>query len=246
MFFEPNQIKDLISQSVPVSQVALNSQGYADYQWTSCDGHTIQVERKQIDEILGGLDHVEEQLRREMVKADETILVYEGTVEHWHDAKPQVRSWKMAKTGRVMVPHHTYNMSYAGLQAWLYQLDQAGISTFHTFDYNNTARALVAWYKSTQTQEHSTLKRYIKDRVFLPRSKDKVNPQPYNYHILNLMSVKGGGVGEETAKALIEVFDTYWDVINQEVETLAETMVNGRRFGELGAKRLLRSIGRIQ
>lgn len=244
--FEPQQIKDLISQSVPVTVIPLNIHGFADYQWVACDGHTIQVERKQIDEILGGLDHVEEQLSREVVKADETILVCEGIPEHYHDAKPQVRSWKLAKSGKVMIPHHTYNLSYAGLEAWLYQLDQAGISTFHTFDYTCTARAIVAWYNSTQISEHTTLRRYIKDRVYVPRSKDKVEPGDRNPHILNLMSVKGGGIGEETAKALIDRFGTFWYTINQNVEILAETIINKRKFGEAGAKKLLRAIGRFQ
>ena len=244
--FEPVQVRELLSQSVEVSQIPLNQQGYADYHWTAVDGHTIQVERKQIDEILGGLDHVEEQLSREVVKADETILVCEGLAEHYHDAIPSVRSWRMAKTGRVMVPHHTYHMSYAGLEAWLYQLDKAGISTFHTFDYICTARALVAWYNSTQVAEHSTLRRYIKDRVYIPRSQERINPGARNPHILNLMNIKGGGVGEETARALVERFGTFWYTITQEPGVLAETIIGRRKFGESGARKLLRSIGRLQ
>lgn len=235
--FEPRQIKELLSQSLEVEQIALNQLGYADYHWTACDGHTIQVERKQIDEILGGLDHVEEQLRREIVNADETILVYEGTFEPVHDSKPAVRSWRMAKTGRVMVPHHTYHLSYAGLQAWLYQLDKAGITSFHTFDYLCTARALVAWHNSSQNQEHTTLKRYIKNKVHI---------DPYNPHILNLMSIKGAEIGEEKAKALIERFGTFWYTINQEPGVLAETMVGNKRFGDIGARKLLKAIGRLQ
>ena len=234
--FEPEQVKDLISKSVPVSQVALNSQGYADYQWIDCNGRTIQVERKQIDEILGGLDHVEEQLRREVVMTDETILVYEGTVEPYKDIKPQVRSWKPVNNGKIMVPHHTYNMSYVGLQAWFYQLSQAGITPFHTFDFWGTARAIVAWYNSCQQKEHTTLKRYIKPKIYL---------EDYNPHILNLMSLKEAGIGEEKAKALIDRFGTFWYTINQPVEMLAETLVGNKRLGEVTARKLLKSIGRI-
>ena len=243
--FEPDDIKLLISQVTEVSQVSLNTLGYADYQWASHDGRIIQVERKQMDEILGGLDHVEEQLRREFVKTDETILVIEGSCEPVQDIFPMTRSWKMAKSRKVMIPHHNYKLSYAGLQAWLYQIAQVGIHSFHTMDSQCTARAICAWYNSDQKEEHSTFKRYIKDRVVMPRGRDKENPEPFNPHILNLMSIKGGGIGEVIAKALIAKYGTYWAVVSQEMDMLAETRIGQKRFGEVAAKKLLRSIGRI-
>lgn len=234
---EPIEVKQLLEQSVQVSVIPLNQHGFADYHWVAVDGHTIQVERKQIDEILGGLDHVEEQLTREIGKADETILLYEGTVSHYHDVRPSVRSWKLTKGGKVVAPHHTYHISYTGLQAWFYQLDKSGITVFHTFDVYHTARAIVAWYNSSQKLEHTTLKRYIKDKAY---SSDR------NPHILNLMNIKGGGIGEEYAKALIDRFGTFWSVVNQTVDILAETRVGKRALGTSAAIKLLKAIGRLQ
>ena len=51
--FEPVEIQELISKTVPTSKVAINSQGYADYLWHDIAGHSIQVERKQVGELLG-------------------------------------------------------------------------------------------------------------------------------------------------------------------------------------------------
>ena len=60
--FEPIEVENLIAQSIPVNRMGLNGQGIADYMWFAVDGHRIQVERKQTDELLSSIDNVEEQL----------------------------------------------------------------------------------------------------------------------------------------------------------------------------------------
>ncbi len=235
--FEPTQIEDLVSQSIPVSRMALNNKGYADYMFFAFDNHRIQVERKQIDEILSGMDHVEEQLRRELSNGvEETILLIEGFCEPIAGLKIASQSWHRAKGGkRIMVPTHQYNVSYTGLQAWLNQLDKAGVTIVQTFDYTATAMTLVALYQNAQKAEHKTLKRYIKDRIYV---------EDYNPHVLNLMSIKGGGIGEEKAKALIERYGTYWYTINQDASDISETLVNGKRLGMKTVEKLFQAIGR--
>jgi len=233
---EPIEIEMLVAQSTPVSRLGLNQRDCADYLWYAIDGHTIQVERKQIGEILSGMDSVEEQLRREIVRADETLLIYEGTFEPL--AKQACQSWRRARDKQIMIPGRSYNTSYAGVQAWLSQLDKAGITVVHTFDYASTAITLVALYNNSQKTEHTTLKRYIKEKIY---------PMPQNPHVASLMGIKGAGVGEEKAKALIERFGTFWYTLNQDVESLAETLVGEekpKRFGVPSAKRLLKAIGR--
>ncbi len=253
--FEPDQIRDLLNQVTPVSVIALNSQGFADYMWTGCDGHTIQVERKQIDEILSDINHVEEQLGREVVRADETILVWEGSYEPVYGIKPTCQSWKKSHKGDVMVPSRTYRLSYSMVQAWFYQLDKCGITNFNTCDYWATAIALGAWYNSSQASEHTTLRRYIKERINLKAAMKENNvhitPESINPHIYNLMAIRGADIGEVKAKALIARFGTYWYCINQDIQTLAETTIsvnkNGTEltFGTIAATKLLKSIGRM-
>lgn len=234
--FEPHQIEELVAQAIPVTRTSLNAEGFADYLWFCVDNHRIQVERKQIDEILSNMDGVEEQLRRELSRGvEETILMYEGTFEPIPGLKMATQSWRKAKDKRLMVPGHKYNISYAGVQAWLSQLDKAGITIVNTFDYISTAFTLVALYNSSQKLEHTTLRRYIKDRIY---------PKPYNPHILTLMGIAGANIGQEIGEALIERYGTVWYILNRDAEDLAETIIGGKRFGLTRARKLLKAIGK--
>jgi len=238
--FEPIEIEYLVKQSVPVTRVSLNPL-FADYLFYAVDGHRIQVERKQQDEVLGGMDKVEEQLGRELQNGvEETLLLIEGVCEPVLGMKVATQTWRKAKgKSNVMVPGRAYNCSYTGYQAWKSQLDKAGVTIVETFDYTATAMTLVALYQNAQKEEHKTLRRYIKDRIYV---------QSPNPHVVNLMSIKGGGIGEEIAKALIDRYGTFWYTVNQDVDALAETLIgeegHEKRLGTNRARRLLKAIGR--
>lgn len=239
--FEPQQIEDLLRQCLTVSRIALNTRGFADYLWHAVDGHTIQVERKQIDEILGDMDGVELQLRKEIVNAEETLLLYEGTFEPIAGTKTACQSFRKSKDGKLLVPGHKYNTSYAGVQAWFSQLDKAGITIVNTIDYVATATTLVALYNNSQKEEHTTFKRYIKQKIY---------PKPYNPHVETLMGIANVNIGEEIATALIDRYGTSYYTLSQEPEELAETIVGERksggviRFGINRARGLLKAVGR--
>jgi len=209
--------------------------------WVAVDGHRIQVERKQIDEILSGMDKVEEQLSHELANGvEETILLYEGDCEPIATLKMACQSYKLARNEKVMVPHKQYNVSYTGLQAWFSQLDKAGVTVVHTCHYVGTALALVALYQNSQKQEHTTLRRYIKEHIYI---------QSKNEHILSLMGIKGGALGEAKAKALIDRYGTFWYTIQQPAEELAETLVGDedgkqKRLGMATVLKLFKAIGR--
>lgn len=240
--FEPESIEHLIRQSIDITREPLNSQGIADYFWFAVDGHRIQVERKQIDEILSGMDKVEEQLSRELSNGvEETILLIERICQPIYGLKMAVQSWHMAGSKNIMVPGHQYNVSYTGLQAWKSQLDKAGITVVETFDQEATAMTLVALFQNSQKQEHTTLRRYIKEHIYV---------EGKNPHVLSLMGIKGAGIGEEKAKALIDKYGTLWYTINRDADELAETVIgenkNGGviRVGIASAHKLLKAIGR--
>ena len=79
--YEPQEIEDILKQVIPTIRMSLNhsEEGFADYLWFAIDGHRIQVERKQVPEILSSLDDTEEQLGREVSNGvEETILLIEG------------------------------------------------------------------------------------------------------------------------------------------------------------------------
>lgn len=237
---EPIEIENLIAQSTDVMRTGLNANGLADYVWFACDGHRIQVERKQTGELLASLDAVEEQLQRELQNGvEETILLIEGVCEPIFGLKIATQTWHRAKNKNALVPSRAFNCSYTGYKAWQNQLDKAGVTIVETFDYTATAMTLVALYQNSQKTEHRTLRRYIKDRIYV-KSK--------NPHVISLMGLKGGGLGEERAEAIIDRYGTFWYAMSQSAEELAETLVGEeskqRRLGMGVVKKLFKAIGR--
>jgi len=238
--FEPIQIEKLIGQSVQVQRMGLNPKGLADYVWYAFDGHRVQVERKQVDELLSSLDNVEEQLQRELSNdVEETILLIEGICQPVLGLKLATQSWHKVKDKNIIVPGRTFNCSYTGYKAWQNQLDKAGVTIVETFDYIATAMTLVALFQNSQKPEHKTLKRYIKDKVYI---------KSRNPHVISLMGIKNGGIGEEKAKALIDRYGTLWYTLTRPAEELAETIVGdcetGKRLGLKAANKLLKAVGK--
>ena len=203
--FEAVEIETLIQQSVPTTRGPFNSHGLPDYTWIAIDGHRIGVSRKQAGELLGGLDDAEEQLRRDILSVDEMYLLNEGIFSSaLHYKKPGTQAWHLSKDRKFLIPGHTFGTSIASFYAWIYQLDKAGITYLPTFDWTETAQALVTMYNNSLKAEHTTLKRYIKTKIY---------PKPFNHHVETLMGIKGTDrgplLGETKAKALVERFETH-------------------------------------
>lgn len=228
--FEPTgDIVPLLQQSIPVTISNLNLNGYADYFLNSIDAHTIQAERKQNGELLGSLNMVEMQLRKQYNKADENILIIEGFII---PSAGGCMTLKRSKDSRFFYQDREYKTSYSAYLTWIYRLDKSGIWVSTTPDLAGTASLLVSIYKNSQKLEHTTLNRYLKEKIYI----EEQNP-----HVLSLMGLHGAGLGEEKAKALIERFGTVWGVLIQNEDTLQEV----KGIGEILAHRILHSIGRI-
>jgi ERCC4-type nuclease len=235
--FEPDYILNLLTQSISVNKVELNHYSFADYMWTDCENHTNHVERKSIDEILSNVLHVEEQLSREVLKADRTYLLYEGTFAPLPaKGRPQCRSYHATKDNKLMVPGHVYNESYSGVMAWLDQLDRHGITVIHSMSQTTTASILIALYNNSQKpiEMHSTFNRIYKQRVF-PKPKTSQDEM-----IATLMGIEGVELGEYRATKLIMEFGDVITVLNRSVSELAECPGIGKTI----ATRLLKAIGR--
>ena len=226
--FEPEEIIPLLRQSIPVERDNLNTKGYADYFWNACDLHTIQVERKQNGELLGSLDAVESQLRRQYGAADENILLVEGFII---PAPQGCATIKRSKDGRFFIIDRTWDCSYSGLISWFYQLDKSGITLYNSASLQSSAAILAALYRNSLKPEHTTLTRYIKSKIYL---------EDHNPHVLSLMGIEGANLGEKRAKALIDKFGTLWEVLSREESELCQ--VEG--IGPGLARGLLKSIGR--
>ncbi len=226
---EPDDAVPLLSQSLEAEKESINQQGYADYLWQGTEGK-VQWERKQWYEILGDMDSVEDQLRREVQAHPDvaTSLVIEGV------ATPDIQGsviWTLSKSKarQVLYPGRPNRTRMSKAYAWIYAV-QRFMPVYFTPTFHATTVFLVAAYKSDQKEEHGTFNRYLRSMDFHP------NPQ-----VMALMNLsKTAGVGPARAQALIKRFGTLWSVLNQVPATLA-TVDN---MGETVARRLLRGVGR--
>ena len=191
---EPSNIINLIRQSTPVSVENLNGGGKADYLWTDFNGDEIQWERKQVGEILGGIDKVEDQLSRQLENGN-TGLITEG---FFVPDKDGCRGYQF--TGRRMLPGRFYSISYAAVMSWYDQIERY-IPCRFTANYEGTAMLLVAMYRNSQKEDHQTFNRY-----YVPKVHHK------NPHVATLLGICAANpklrIGEVKAKALIAKFTT--------------------------------------
>lgn len=216
-----------------VQRLPINSQGQADVFWWDIENNTNQVERKQWGEVLGGMDHVESQLRGEIQSADKTYLLIEGVILPTAlgcDAYVKMKESPLFKVqhsyGSIQYPQPGM---YAKVQAWLNRLDASGITVIHTTDLVSTAMALIAVYNNSQKTEHTTLNRY---------SKPKVAIKTLDPNITSLMGIQGGGLGEVKAKQMVEVYKTFWQTLIQPTSQW-EVLI-----GKSSASKLEKAIGR--
>lgn len=224
---EPKDAEKLFSQSVAeVYRMALNSGGRADYWWCGADNHTVQIERKQWGEFLGEFDQMEEIIRRYMDNSDEMGLIIEGYVRP-HPLGCEVLDIYHKSCRQVTVSKR----NYAEVQAWLWRIDKLGITPYFSANWNATVIAVSAFYKNSQKEEHTTLRRYVKHKG------QAWKPNP---HIQNLINVVGGGIGQLRAEAAVEAFGTYWDIIHRSRDELAE--VEG--WGLKVADKFINALGR--
>lgn len=227
--FEHPRAEDLISQSIPTLRLPLNSMNMPDYQWLAVDGHTCGVERKQATELVAEMSVIEGILRKYMDTTEDLALLIEGflaphpmgIVTYWIDKR-----FGDDRLGKGIV----FKRSYAQIMAFLWQLDKEGVTVYFTPCLEATAASLVAFYKNSQKEEHTTLRRYVKKR----RALWHPNPQ-----VEILLGIPGAGLGEKRAMALIARFETAWRVFNASEDDL--TGVTG--IGKGIARGLLEKIG---
>ena len=196
---EPAEALTYLGQSVECDKVLLNEKGKADYLWQAIDGQEVQVERKQWLECFTKMDAVEDQLRRHLKNSPEArlILLIEGFGTPVLGGMTQLRA---TNQNRVYVMGGTTSIRYAQAMAWLYQINKF-IEVYHTASFEATCTALVSWYKADQKVEHTTFQRHFKEVSF--------HPNPAVAQLMGLLP----GVGEKKAEALIERFNTVYNVV---------------------------------
>lgn len=233
--YEPEYIFGLLRQGCPAELWPLNDSGNADYFWFDCFGNSRQLERKQWGEVLGGMDRVEIQLRKEIQLADATDLLIEGVVKatQWGMDAYVWDGLRYRYSHSFGDPDHPQQGLYSKVMAWLWQLEKAGITTWFTFSQEDTARAIATFYRKSQEPDHGTLSRYLKPKIHIR----ELNPQ-----VLSLMGIEGAGLGRVRAQELIAKFGTVYGVLTAPAEELSSCA----NMGKATVSKLFKAIGRLQ
>jgi ERCC4-type nuclease len=132
------------------------------------------------------------------------------------------------------------------LYAWTHRLARAGIVTYYTTNYTETAKLLVSIFKNEQKppDEHKTLTRVIKPRLDIKIERDSTGhikeAEPLMRALMFLSDAYKLGIGEKKAKALCDRYCNLIDLATADVSEIAQT----EGIGITIANRLLVALGR--
>ena len=257
---EPQEIIQLLQQSVEVSVLPLNMTGRADYYFGGEQG-TVQFNRVQGGELLASMDSMEDELRRYYNAADDNNMIIEGLITdtpltrkdksleavsiRMNSRPSTLFAYRVAPNG-YLFGEHAYDEGADKFFAWLYRLKECGVATFQTWNYVGTAKLLAAVYHNCQKQEHSTLNRYYIPPIFLKegaKGKKRITIKEQNPFIKGLMALSTVyhlGVGEKTATALYGAgYKSLYDLTFATVYELRQV----KGVGKMTATKLLTALG---
>jgi len=254
---EPAEIVTLLKQSCPVVVTPLNGLHMSDYAFSNYDGKKFQFSRKQAGELVGNLDEAEDQLRDYYNQAEENFQIVEGIIspvqlymqgksiplsDH-SDSRVSSRNlgtklycYQVEPSGFIERGHSFSSISASILYAWIHRLAEAGITTYWTINWAETAKLLAVIYRNEQKppEEHHTLHRVIRPRIAVK------DADPFMKAILFLSAAYKLDIGEKKAAVLFEHFVNLLDIAVADVSEIAGL----EGFGRKTAEKLLTALGR--
>jgi len=265
---EPDSILKLLQQSVSATKSPLNQHSIADYFFGNYEGKRIQFGRVQAGELVGSIDSMEDELKRYYNNADETNQIIEGLLspvklfmkvgsakvsDHSNirftstrDLGAKIFTYPVLPSGFIQHGHSFTTVRMSELYAWIYRLDQLGVSTYQTNNWEETARFLITVYRNEQKppDEHTTFNRIYRPKIHIKTEDDmteeEVEHLKLTKSLMFLSSAYGLGVGEVKAKALADRFCNILDIATASVGELMEVDGVGKRM----ADKILSSLGR--
>ena len=247
---EPEEIVNLLKQSVPVTKIPLNQTQRSDYYFGGEDGTSSQFGRVQAGELLSNIDSMEDELRRYYNQADKNYQIIEGIISPVAITKTYKKieavsirrgahptnlfSYKVTDAGFIY-DEHAWNVSSSMLFAWLRGLERVGIITYYTINWVDTARLLAAIYNNDQkpSEEHTTLQRIIRPRITIKEQ------NPFVKALMSISLVYQLSIGEDRATKIAEHYDSLLDIAMASVDELCM-----RGIGRKTAEKLLSAMGR--
>jgi len=136
----------------------------------------------------------------------------------------------------ALVDGRAHDVPISRLYVWVHRLAEAGISTYFTMNWVETARLLGVIYRNEQKQpeEHETLQKIIRPRIKL-REHD-----PFVVALVSLSLALKLGIGEKTAELIASKFANIGDLFLASVGDLTE--IEG--IGTVTAEKILKALGR--
>ena len=258
--FEDTQCPELVKllkQSCPVVVTPLNNLHMSDYFFANYEGKTMQFSRKQAGELVGNLDEAEDQLRDYYPQADKNFQIVEGIlspvplymqgkavpVSNHSDSRVSSRDlgaklycYQVEPSGFIERGHSFSAISASILYAWIHRLAEAGITTYWTINWAETAKLLAIVYRNEQKapEEHHTLQRVIRPRIAVRKA------EPFMKAILYLSAAYKLDIGEKKAAVLVDRFVNLLDIAIASIHEIAEL----EGFGRKSAEKLLTALGR--
>jgi hypothetical protein len=245
------EIVKLLQQSCPINVVPLNQAHLSDFFFGNYEGKRFQFSRKQAGEIIGNIDEAEDQLRDYYQNAEYNCQIVEGIISsvpiknvevHEHETKHQasvrelgasIYCYKVHPNG-VLDGHSFSGINISMYFAWVHRIAMAGITTYQTINYVETARLLSAIYHNEQKppEQHDTLQRVIRPRLTIREASPMVKALMYLSLAYKL------DIGEKKATAIAEQFPNIMSIAISSEYDLCQC----KDIGKATARKLMSAI----
>jgi len=160
-----------LSQLLPVEVASLNPD-LPDFYFVNQEGKGVGVSRKQVGEVLGGLERVEEQLRRDYDHVDRLHLVIEGIIIP-KGAKEACVAERSGSWFRLHGSKHSdgnYHFSYLGYRKKLASFRRWGITVTEVPTRETFITEIQSLYENEMTpfEDLSTFRKPLRTKFDLP------------------------------------------------------------------------------
>lgn len=197
-----NCIACSLSQLMDVQVTSLNPD-LPDFYFVNVEGKGIGISRKQVGEMLSGLDRVEEQLRRDYEHVDHLYLLVAGIIIPSGANECQVAE-RSGSWFRLHGRNHAdgdYHFNYLGYRKKLASFRRWGVTVIETPTHETLVTDIQALYENEMTpfEDITTFRKALRTKFTLPP-----DASPFVKTLMGVADKKTGRtfIGEETAKAI--------------------------------------------
>ena len=230
--YEPDYMNQLLSAFMQVQKQNLVQQELCDYFWFAGDGHSITMERKEINDLLANFDRLEAQLRKATNHANEVGLIVEGIPVPLEGGELAI--YEQGKNEKYLHRTKINGTKFVRMSGYLLDLKRtANITTYFTTTIKGTAWMLKTMVENSQKPSTDIMQHYVRTRQI------KWQSNPVIETIMAIKDKDGYVVGEKKAQLLYENIGSLWDIIHMPPEEINYACGG---IGLATAKRLINAV----